>query len=104
MAKPSKSYKFKIDKGVDVPEGRTGRTPSHRFPWDDLKPGDSFLVPKSYWIERGDKPNSYDPNKVRERIRANFRLWQAKDRTRAKYILRMATLPSGDIRVGLRKA
>jgi hypothetical protein len=105
MAK-AKGFQFKVERGVAVPLGRGGRASSHPFPWDTLKPGDSFVVTKDYWIkERGEKPQHYDANKMRERIRANFRVWQEKDSARSKITLAMATLePSGDIRVGFRKA
>lgn len=104
VAKAANSFKFKVERGVPVPTGRGGRVSSHPFPWDELKPGDSFVVPRSYWVERGDKPQNYDPNKVRERIRANFRVWAGKDKARSRNVLAMHTAPNGDIQVGFRKA
>jgi len=105
MAKAKGSSSFKVE-NVPVPVGRGGRASSHPFPWDTLKPGQSFVVRRDYWIkDRGVKPQDYDPSKMKERIRANFRVWQDKDKDRSKVTLAMATLePSGDIRVGFRKA
>ena len=34
---------IKIEKGVEIPESKSGLV--RKYPWADMQPGDSFLVP-----------------------------------------------------------
>lgn len=82
-------FAFKIEKGIEVPAIVTRET--HPFPWDKMKAGESFAVPRSYWSEqRGQKDEDYKVGKARERIRAHFRGWQEKDSAkRSKFMVVM---------------
>lgn len=81
--------KFEIRKGVPIPaDSRADAANAHTFPWGDLENGDGFVIPKSYWLERGTEEAKYSQAKARERVRGHFKQWKDKEpEKRAGHIL-----------------
>lgn len=77
---PTADFDFQIEEGVDVPFAALAKASSHAFPWDKMKPGTSFVIPKQYWLDRKMEEGHYSPQKVKERVRMNFRGWQDQDK------------------------
>lgn len=93
--------KFTVVRGIDISASQT--QDEHAFPWDDLKPGDGFDIPKSYWIEeRGVKAEDFKLTRVKERVRNNFKGWRSKDPARADLILVLLILPEQALRVAIK--
>lgn len=100
MSSVQSGWAFNVNTGNAIPPQSTSRMSVHPFPWDamaeKIEKGETpdFVVPKAYW---GGDGKDYNPTKARERIRFQFRRWQARDpKTRAVLMVIMRTFDAPD--------
>lgn len=93
---------FEITTTASVPQiVRSIDSPNkHAFPWDGAaakvtETGEvaTFVIPTSYWVERGDKAEDLKVSVLKTRVRNHYNAWAGRDESRKGFELHLASKP-----------